>query len=128
MNVFQRYILNVTHFQPILDLCRNQLPGLSIIGTLVENGLNIQTELFGEKDQRLHLRRLNRLRISLCTRKLMYYMKIKTRTSQSAEWLQAPWDLFSPRFKGNVSEFRLERTWLKRYEDILPTDNCLQIC
>ena len=29
----------LTHFQPMFDVYRNQLSGLSIIGTLVENGL-----------------------------------------------------------------------------------------
>ena len=64
----------------------------------------------------------------LCTPKLIYYIKIKinikTGTSQSAERLQAPWGLFSAKFKATANELHQEKTQLRWYEDILLTGNC----
>ena len=50
----------------------------------------------------------------------MYYIKIKIVTSQSAERLQAPWDLFSAKLKAAENELGQEKTQLRCYEDILP--------
>ena len=64
-----------------------------------------------------------------CTPKLIYYikLKIKTATSQSAERLQAPWSLFSAKFKAPANELHQEKTQLRCYKDILLTDNCFKI-
>ena len=64
----------------------------------------------------------------LCTPKLIYYIKIKinikTGTSQSAERLQALWDLFSTKFKVTVNELYQKKNRLRSYGDILLTGNC----
>ena len=64
----------------------------------------------------------------LCTPKLIYYIKIKinikTGTSQSVEGLQAPWGLFSAKFKATANELYQEKTKLRWYEDILLTGKC----
>ena len=49
-------------------------------------------------------------------------------TSQNAEPLQAPWGLFSAKFKVTANELRLGKTQLNCYEDILLTGNCYKIC
>ena len=49
-------------------------------------------------------------------------------TSQSAERLQAPWDLFSAKFKAATNELYKAKTQLKCYKDILLTGNCYKIC
>ena len=49
-------------------------------------------------------------------------------TSQNAERLQASWGLSSAKFKFTANELRLEKTQLRRYEDILLTGNCYKIC
>ena len=50
--------------------------------------------------------------------------KIKTGISQGAERLQAPWGLFSTKFKATANEHHQEKTQLRWYEDILLTGNC----
>ena len=45
-------------------------------------------------------------------------------TSQSAERLQAPWGLFSTKFKIFANELHQEKTQLRGYRDILLTGNC----
>ena len=45
-------------------------------------------------------------------------------TSQNAERLQAPWGLFSAKFKATANELHQEKTQLRWYEDILLTGNC----
>ena len=67
--------------------------------------------------RKFRLRHLTRL----CTPKVIYYIKIKTGTSQSAERLQAPWGLFSAKFKATATELREEKTQLMWYEVILLT-------
>ena len=49
---------------------------------------------------------------------------MKARTSQSEERLQAPWGLFSAKFKATANELHQEKTQLRWYEDILLTGNC----
>ena len=49
-------------------------------------------------------------------------------TSQSTERLQAPWGLFSAKFKATANELHQEKTQLRCYEDILLTGNCHKIC
>ena len=65
---------------------------------------------------------------NLCIPKLIYYIKIKininTRTSQSAEALEAPGGLFSAKFKATPNELHQEKTQLRWYKDILLTGNC----
>ena len=51
-------------------------------------------------------------------------MNIKTETSQSAERLEAPWGLFSAKFKATANEIHQEKTQLRWYEDFLLTGNC----
>ena len=51
-------------------------------------------------------------------------INIKTGTSQSTERLQAPWGLFSAKFKATANELHQEKTQLRWYEDILLTGNC----
>ena len=51
-------------------------------------------------------------------------MNIKTGTSQNAERLQAPWALFSAKFKATANELHQEKTQLRWYKDILLTRNC----
>ena len=52
----------------------------------------------------------------VCTPKLLYYIKIKinikTGTSQSTERLQAPWGLFSAKFKATANELHQEKSQL----------------
>ena len=36
---------HLTHFRPMFHLCKNQLPNLSITGTLVENRLTLHSNL-----------------------------------------------------------------------------------
>ena len=45
----------LTHFRPMFHLCKNQLPGLSIRATLVENGLSKLSDVANMK----LLKRLN---------------------------------------------------------------------
>ena len=78
--------------------------------------------------KKFHLRCLTKLWIHLCTPKLIYYIKIKTGTLQSAERFQAPWDLFSAKFKATANEFRQEKPQLRCYQDILLTGNCHKMC
>ena len=72
--------------------------------------------------KKLRLQCLNRLWIHLSTPELIYYIKIKTGTSQSAELLQVPWSMFSAKFKVTAKK----KTQLRCYEDILLTGNCLK--
>ena len=59
---------------------------------------------------------LTKLRIRLFTLKFIYYIKIKTGTSQSAEPVHAPFVQF--KFKATANELRQERIQLRYYEDI----------
>ena len=47
--------------------------------------------------------------------------------SQSAERLQAPWGLFSAKFKATANELHQEKNQLRCYEDIMLTGNCHKI-
>ena len=44
-------------------------------------------------------------------------------TSQSAECLEAPWGLFSAKFKATANELHQAKTQLRWYKDILLTCN-----
>ena len=77
--------------------------------------------------KKFRLRCLTRLWTHLYTPKLMYYIKMKTGTSQSAERLQAPWGLFLAMFKATANELRQEKSQLRCYEDIVLTGYCHKI-
>ena len=66
----------------------------------------------------------------LSTPKFTYYikMKIKTGTSQSAERFQAPWSLFSAKFKATANELNQEKAQPRCHEDILLNDNYYKTC
>ena len=44
---------------------------------------------------------------------------MKTETSRSVEHIQAPWGLFSEKFKATANELHQDKTQLRCYEDIL---------
>ena len=49
---------------------------------------------------------------------------MKMGTLQSGERLQAPWGLFSAKFKAIANKLHQEKTQLRWYEDIRLTGNC----
>ena len=65
--------------------------------------------------------------IRLCTSKLTYYIKVKTKTSQSADCRETPWTPFSARFNATANELDQERTQFRWYEEIILARNCHKI-
>ena len=69
--------------------------------------------------KKLHLQYLIRLWTQLYTPRLIYYIKIKTRTSESAERLQPPGSLDSAKFTANeIQQEKIQLTW---HQNILLT-------